>query len=227
MARSRCPTHPDIPEVAPFPASARAELDAVAASFGPADAARIKAIERTTNHDVKAVEYWLKERFAQTPQIAAVAEFIHFACTSEDINNLAHGLMLAAARRDVLLPALASVVAALRALAHAHAGAADARAHPRPAGDADDGRQGDRQRRRAPRARDRGDRGGAAARQAERRRRQLQRARRRLSGRRLGGARGEASSPASGSSSIATRRRSSRTTGWRRCSTRSRASTPC
>ena len=112
---------PDIPEVAPFPASARAELDAVAASFGPADAARIKAIERTTNHDVKAVEYWLKERFAQTPQIAAVAEFFHFACTSEDINNLAHGLMLAAARRDVLLPALTSVVAALRALAHAHA----------------------------------------------------------------------------------------------------------
>jgi adenylosuccinate lyase len=125
---------PGIPEVAPFPASARAELDAVAASFGPADAARIKAIERTTNHDVKAVEYWLKERFAQTPQIAAVAEFFHFACTSEDINNLAHGLMLAAARRDVLLPALASVVAALRVLAHAHSGLPMlARTHGQPA----------------------------------------------------------------------------------------------
>jgi len=112
---------PEIAEVAPFPAAVRAALAAVAADFGPADAARIKAIERTTNHDVKAVEYWLKERFADVPEVAAVGEFIHFACTSEDINNLAHGLMLAAARRDVLLPALAGVVAALRSLAHAHA----------------------------------------------------------------------------------------------------------
>ena len=112
---------PEIPEVAPFPAAARAALAAVAADFAPADAARIKAIERTTNHDVKAVEYWLKERFAAVPEVAAVGEFFHFACTSEDINNLAHGLMLAAARRDVLLPALSGVVAALRSLAHAHA----------------------------------------------------------------------------------------------------------
>jgi len=112
---------PEIAEVAPFPAAVRAALAAVAADFGPADAARIKAIERTTNHDVKAVEYWLKERFAGVPEVAAVGEFIHFACTSEDINNLAHGLMLAAARRDVLLPSLAGVVAALRSLAHAHA----------------------------------------------------------------------------------------------------------
>jgi adenylosuccinate lyase len=125
---------PGIPEVAPFSAAARAKLAAVATSFGPADAARIKAIERTTNHDVKAVEYWLKERIAATPEIAAVAEFVHFACTSEDINNLAHGLMLAAARRDVLLPALGSVVAALRALAHAHAGLPMlARTHGQPA----------------------------------------------------------------------------------------------
>ena len=88
------------------------------------------------------------------PEVARVAEFIHFACTSEDINNLAHGLMLAAARRDVLLPALARHRRRrCAALAHAHAGAADARAHARPAGDADDARQGDRQRRRAPRAR--------------------------------------------------------------------------
>ena len=112
---------PEIPEVAPFSAAARGALAAVAADFAPADAARIKAIERTTNHDVKAVEYWLKERYAAVPEVAAVGEFIHFACTSEDINNLAHGLMLAAARRDVLLPALMGVAAALRSLAHAHA----------------------------------------------------------------------------------------------------------
>ena len=112
---------PGVPEVAPFSAAARAELMAVAASFATADAARIKAIERTTNHDVKAVEYWLKERFATVPEVAAVAEFFHFACTSEDINNLAHGLMLAAARREVLLPALSGIVDALRGMARDHA----------------------------------------------------------------------------------------------------------
>ncbi len=90
-------------------------------SFAAADAERVKAIERTTNHDVKAVEYWLKERLAGVPEIARVGEFIHFACTSEDINNLAHGLMLAEARRAILLPALRDIAAALRALAHAHA----------------------------------------------------------------------------------------------------------
>ena len=89
--------------------------------FAPADAARVKAIERVTNHDVKAVEYWLKERFAGVPEVARAAEFIHFACTSEDINNLAHGLALAHARRDILLPALRDIAADLRALAHAHA----------------------------------------------------------------------------------------------------------
>jgi adenylosuccinate lyase len=112
---------PGIPEVAPFAAAARAALDAIAASFAPADAERVKAIERTTNHDVKAVEYWLKERFAGVPEIAAAREFIHFACTSEDINNLAHGLMLAEARRAILLPALTAIGATLRDLAHVHA----------------------------------------------------------------------------------------------------------
>ena len=112
---------PGIPEVAPFTAAARAALDAVTASFAPADAERVKAIERTTNHDVKAVEYWLKERFAGVPEIAAAREFIHFACTSEDINNLAHGLMLAEARRAILLPALTAIAATLRDLAHVHA----------------------------------------------------------------------------------------------------------
>jgi adenylosuccinate lyase len=112
---------PGIAEVPAFPPAARAELNAVAKSFSPADAARVKDIERTTNHDVKAVEYWLKERLASQPDIAKVLEFVHFACTSEDINNLAHGIALAEARRDLLLPALHDIVASLRELAHAHA----------------------------------------------------------------------------------------------------------
>ena len=125
---------PGIPEVPPFSAAARAGLDAAAAGFSVADAARVKALERTTNHDVKAVEYWLKERLAGVPEVAAVAEFIHFACTSEDINNLAHGLTLAEARRAILLPALSGIAADLRALAHAHAGLPMlARTHGQPA----------------------------------------------------------------------------------------------
>ena len=112
---------PGITEVPPFSAPTRALLAAAAAEFGVADAERVKAIERTTNHDVKAVEYWLKERFATTPEIARAAEFIHFACTSEDINNLAYGLMLGEARTGVLLPAIRALVGDLRALAHAHA----------------------------------------------------------------------------------------------------------
>ena len=112
---------PAIAEVPPFSPAAQQALAGVAASFAPEDAARVKAIERQTNHDVKAVEYWLKERFANVPDVARVAEFIHFACTSEDINNLAHGLALAEARRDVLLPLLREVVGDLRTLAHAEA----------------------------------------------------------------------------------------------------------
>jgi adenylosuccinate lyase len=112
---------PGIPEVAPFSASTRAQLAQVPAAFTLADAERVKAIERTTNHDVKAIEYWLKERFATVPELARATEFIHFACTSEDINNLAHGLMLAGARREVLLPELGALIAELRALAHLHA----------------------------------------------------------------------------------------------------------
>ena len=112
---------PGVPEVPPFDAAARSAIAEALASFSPADAARVKAIERTTNHDVKAVEYWMKERFAQVPSIARVSEFIHFACTSEDVNNLSHALALAESRRDVLLPALRGVAADLRTLAHAHA----------------------------------------------------------------------------------------------------------
>lgn len=125
---------PGVPEVAPFTPEVRATLDAVGAGFSVADAARVKALERTTNHDVKAVEYWLKERFATVPEVAAVAEFIHFACTSEDINNLSHGLMLAEARSAILLPALRSVASDLRSLAHTYAGAPMlARTHGQPA----------------------------------------------------------------------------------------------
>ncbi len=112
---------PGISEVEPFANAARAMLAAAAADFTIADAERVKAIERTTNHDVKAMEYWLKERFAYAPEISAASEFIHFACTSEDINNLAYDRMILGARRDVLLPALAELIADLRALAHAHA----------------------------------------------------------------------------------------------------------
>ena len=113
---------PRIPEVPSFDAESRAVLAAACDSFSTDDAARVKAIERTTNHDVKAVEYWLKERFAGSPGIARVAEFIHFACTSEDINNLAYGLLLLDARNSVLLPALRDIAGALKTLAHAHAG---------------------------------------------------------------------------------------------------------
>jgi len=112
---------PAIVEVPPFSDATRALIADVARQFSFADAARVKAIEQTTNHDVKAVEYWLKERFADVPEIARVGEFVHFACTSEDINNLAHGLALFEARRDVLLPLLATLNADLRALAHAQA----------------------------------------------------------------------------------------------------------
>ena len=97
---------PGIGEVPPLSAAARAFLDGLAENFSPADAQRVKDIEAVTNHDVKAVEYFLKERCAPVEEIHRVAEFFHFACTSEDINNLAHGLMLAGARRAVLLPAV-------------------------------------------------------------------------------------------------------------------------
>ncbi|MDR2093224.1 MAG: adenylosuccinate lyase [Azoarcus sp.] len=112
---------PAFAEIAPFSPAAVAGLDAVAARFGENDSAAIKEIEARTNHDVKAVEYWLKENLAHDAEVAAVAEFIHFACTSEDINNTSHALMLKAGRDEVLLPALDEIVACLRDLAHRHA----------------------------------------------------------------------------------------------------------
>ena len=114
-------SRPEIAEVPALSDEARQRLDAIGEDFCADDAARIKAIERTTNHDVKAVEYFLKERIAGHGALAAVSEFIHFGCTSEDINNLAHGLMLKAARDQVLLPRMDALIEALRALAHRYA----------------------------------------------------------------------------------------------------------
>jgi adenylosuccinate lyase len=108
-------------EIPPFSAGAGKALDDLAANFTEGDAARIKEIEAVTNHDVKAVEYWLKEKFKDQPELVAASEFIHFACTSEDINNTSHGMMLKAARDTVLLPMLANLTTALRELAHANA----------------------------------------------------------------------------------------------------------
>ncbi|NAW66559.1 adenylosuccinate lyase [Photobacterium halotolerans] len=106
-----------IAEVPAFSAEANAFLDRIAAEFSEEDALRIKTIERTTNHDVKAVEYFLKEKVADNPELHAVNEFIHFACTSEDINNLSHALMLKEAREQVMLPEVRNVIDAIKALA--------------------------------------------------------------------------------------------------------------
>ena len=108
-------------EIKPFSAPGSALLDKIAADFTEADAADIKAIEAVTNHDVKAVEYWLKDQVKDVPELLAASEFIHFACTSEDINNTSHGMMLKAARDTVMLPALQSLVTRLTDLAHANA----------------------------------------------------------------------------------------------------------
>ncbi len=107
-----------LPELPPFSQAARARLQALVERFGDAEAARIKQIERVTNHDVKAVEYFLKESVADSPELVRASEFIHFACTSEDINNTSHALMLRAAREQVMLPAIDALIARLRAMAH-------------------------------------------------------------------------------------------------------------
>ncbi len=109
---------PGITELPAFSAATIAELDAVASGFSIADAEAVKAIEVRTNHDVKAVEYWIRERFETNPEVGGSNQFIHFACTSEDINNLCHGLMLAESRSAILLPALDAIIARLAAMAH-------------------------------------------------------------------------------------------------------------
>ena len=105
-------------EIAAFSNETITELDNAIINFNEADAAQVKAIEARTNHDVKALEYWLKEKFDGNPEIKKASEFIHFACTSEDINNLSHGLMLKSARDVVMLPFLGSLVARLTELSH-------------------------------------------------------------------------------------------------------------
>ena len=106
-----------ISEVPAFSAQANAFLDDIVSNFNEEDALRIKTIERTTNHDVKAVEYFLKEKVAAIPELHAVNEFIHFACTSEDINNLSHGLMLSTARETVILPLWRKLIDEIKGLA--------------------------------------------------------------------------------------------------------------
>ena len=107
----------ELAEIAPFSAGTVSELDAAITDFSEADASQVKVIEARTNHDVKALEYWLKEKFDHNPEIKKASEFIHFACTSEDINNLSHGLMLKTARDTVMLPFLASLITRLTELA--------------------------------------------------------------------------------------------------------------
>ncbi len=107
---------PEITEVPMFSEAANKQLDIIVSNFSMDDAARVKEIERTTNHDVKAVEYFLKEKIAGNAELEAVKEFIHFACTSEDINNLSYALMLKAGRDDVMLPAMDEIIEKLRVL---------------------------------------------------------------------------------------------------------------
>ncbi|NOX92320.1 MAG: adenylosuccinate lyase [Gammaproteobacteria bacterium] len=113
--------HPGIPEVPSFSEHATHLLNDIIDKFHEEDAQRVKNIERTTNHDVKAVEYFLKEKITGNDELEAVNEFIHFACTSEDINNLSYALMLREARTQALLPQMDEIIDAIRALAHEHA----------------------------------------------------------------------------------------------------------
>ncbi|HRD50036.1 MAG TPA: adenylosuccinate lyase [Candidatus Contendobacter sp.] len=113
--------HPGVTEAPSLSDRAHGVLDGLAKNFGLADAQRIKDIERITNHDVKAVEYWLKEKIAGHAELEVISEFIHFACTSEDINNLAYALMLREARTQVLLPQLDALNDAITRLAHQYA----------------------------------------------------------------------------------------------------------
>ena len=112
---------PHFAEIPAFSPATVAELDALVADFGPAQAQEVKDIEAVTNHDVKALEYWIKKQTAGNAEVTKVGEFIHFACTSEDINNLSHALMCKHARDEVMVPALDGVVAKLTELAHAYA----------------------------------------------------------------------------------------------------------
>ena len=126
--------HPGIVEAPPLGPDSRAVLDRIVSGFDEGEARRVKEIERGINHDVKAVEYYLKEKVAGDPALARIGEFIHFACTSEDINNLAYALMLSEARDQVLLPTIDALIAAITSMAYEHAGRAMmSRTHGQPA----------------------------------------------------------------------------------------------
>jgi adenylosuccinate lyase len=112
---------PHFNEIPPFSAATIAALDALVENFGPAQAAEVKAEEAVTNHDVKALEYWIKKNTKGNTEVEKVSEFIHFACTSEDINNLSHALMCQGAREQAMLPVLDKIIERLRELAHAYA----------------------------------------------------------------------------------------------------------
>ncbi len=116
--------HEGIPEVPSLSRAGNRLLNNIADKFSEVDARRIKDIEATTNHDVKAVEYFIKERFDGNPELKAIEEFVHFACTSEDINNLAHALMLRDGLRDILLPAMNQIAESLTSLARESSAAA-------------------------------------------------------------------------------------------------------
>ncbi|MDX9843319.1 MAG: adenylosuccinate lyase [Aquabacterium sp.] len=107
-----------LPELAPLSEASRMFLRGLVTHFSESDAQAIKDIEKTTNHDVKAVEYWIKSRFATHPELVKAGEFVHFACTSEDINNTSHGLMLKAAREQVILPTIDALIGTMSGLAH-------------------------------------------------------------------------------------------------------------
>jgi len=126
--------HPDIAEVPSFSKTANAMLESIIDDFDEQHAQRIKDIEKTTNHDVKAVEYFLKEAVASSDELSRVSEFFHFACTSEDINNLSHALMLKTGRDQILLPVLGQIIDSIKELAHEHASLAMlSRTHGQPA----------------------------------------------------------------------------------------------
>lgn len=110
--------HSAIHEVPPLSDSSREFLDQLCEQFSPSDASRVKEIEATTNHDVKAVEYFIKESIADNPELNGLSEFIHFACTSEDINNLSYGLMVSQTRSQVLIPQAEQIITRLREMAH-------------------------------------------------------------------------------------------------------------
>jgi len=114
--------HEGVPEVPALSSAANRKLENILEEFAEVDARRIKDIESTTNHDVKAVEYFIKERFSGDTELEAISEFVHFACTSEDINNLSHALMLHDGVEQVLLPQMHDVIAALRTQVHYSAG---------------------------------------------------------------------------------------------------------